>query len=135
MNLDNKIYGALKHLFSNRKDNLGNKICNDVNVIVEELKSQNMNQEELRALKSCYEATYQDSMGSLQIIVALLLSFAGIDVVSDLPIPTAIRFFAKLALLLLWLLYSCNKIQKLSKESASLRNHIMAVSILLIENK
>lgn len=135
MNSYNKIYSALKHPFSCRKDNLGDKMCNDVNVIVEELKSKNMNQEELRALKSCYEAAYQDSMGSMQIIVALFLSFAGIDIVSDLVILAEIRFIVKFVLFLLWFLYSCKKIQKLSKESASLRNHIMAVSILLIENK
>lgn len=131
----NKIYDALKHPFSNRKDNLGNKISNDVNAIVQELQNQNMNKEELTALKSCYETAYQDSMGSFQIIVALLLSFAGIDFVSDLSVLGEIRFIVKLALLLLWFLYSCYKIQKLSKESSSLRNHIMAVSILLTENK
>lgn len=134
MSIDNKIYAALKLPFANRKDNLGNQISNDVNAIVQELQNQNMNKEELTALKSCYETAYQDSMGSFQIIVALLLSFAGIDFVSDLSVLGEIRFIVKLALLL-WFLYSCYKIQKLSKESSSLRNHIMAVSILLTENK
>lgn len=135
MSIDNKIYAVLKLPFANRKDNLGDKICQDVDDIVQELKSKNMNQEELSALRSCYEAAYQDSMGSFQIIVVLLLSFAGIDFVSDLSVLGEIRFIVKLALLLLWFLYSCYKIQKLSKESSSLRNHIMAVSILLTENK
>lgn len=49
MNSDNKIYSALKHPFTNRKFNLGNKISNDVIVIVQELKSYNMNKEELTA--------------------------------------------------------------------------------------
>lgn len=135
MNLDSKIYSALKHPFSSRKDNLGDKICRDADDIVQELKSLNMNQEELTALKSCYETAYQDSMGSFQIIVTLLLSFAGIDFVSDLPILTEIRFIVKFVLLLVWFLYLCNKIRKLSKDNISLRNHIMAVSILLTENK
>lgn len=135
MSIDNKIYAALKLPFANRKDNLGNQISNDVNAIVQELRNQGMNKEELTALKSCYETAYQDSMGSFQIIVALLLSFAGIDFVSDLSVLGEIRFLVKFALLLLWFLYSCYKIQKLSKESSSLRNHIMAVSILLTENK
>lgn len=135
MHTDSKIYHVLKRPFSSRKDNLGNKISNNVNTIVQELQNQNMNKEELTALKSCYEAVYQDSMGSLQVIVSLLVFFAGIDIVSDLSVLGEIRFFVKLAFLLLWLLYSCYKIHKLSKESASLRNHIMAVSILLTENK
>lgn len=135
MNSDNDIYSALKHPFSSRKDNLGDKISNDVKVIVQELHNQNMSHEKLTALKSCYETVYQDSMGSFQIIVTLLLSFAGIDFVSDLFILTEIRFIIKFVLLLVWFLYSYNKIRKLSKENVSLRNHIMAVSILLIEDK
>lgn len=135
MNSDDKIYSALKHPFSNRKDNLGDKISNDVNSIVQELKSYNMNKEELTALKSCYETEYQDSMGSFQIIIALLTFFAGIDIVGDLPLLAEIRFLINFILLMGWLLYTYYKIQKLSKESASLRNHIMAVSILLTENK
>ena len=107
MNSDNKIYSALKRPFSNRKDSLDDKISNDVNSIVQELKSQNMSQKELSALKSCYETAYQDSMGSFQIIVTLLLSFAGIDFVSDLSILTEIRFFVKFVFLLVWFLYSC----------------------------
>lgn len=94
-----------------------------------------MSHEELIALKSCYETAYQDSMGSFQMIVTLLLFFAGIDFVSDLSILKEIHFVVKFVLLLVWFLYSCYKIQKLSRENASLRNHIMAVSILLIENR
>lgn len=133
MNSDNKIYSALKHPFTNRKFNLGNKISNDVIVIVQELKSYNMNKEELTALKSCYETAYQDSMGSLQIIITLVALFAGIDIFDDFPLFAEIQFLVKLILLVSWLLYTYYKMQKLSKENVSLRNHIMAVSILLTE--
>ncbi len=133
MNPDNKIYSALKHPFTNRKDNLGDKISKDVNKIVQELKRQNMNKEELVALKSCYEAAYQDSMGSLQIIAALLSLFAGIDVFGSLPLFAEVEFLAKFILFVCWFLYVYYKIQKLSKENVSLRNHIMSVSILLAE--
>lgn len=135
MSIDNKIYAVLKLPFANRKDNLGDKICQDVDDIVQELKSKNMNQEELSALRSCYEAAYQDSMGSLQIIVTLAALFAGTNVIGDFPLFAEIQFLVKLILLVGWLLYSYYKIHKLSKESASLRNHIMAVFILLTENK
>lgn len=135
MNSNNKIYCALKQPFINRKENLGDKISNDVRIIVQELKNQDMNKDELIALKSCYETSYQDSMGSFQIIVTLLAFFAGIDIFSDLPFCSEICFIMKLILFLFWLLYSYCKIKKLNKDNATLRNHIMAVSILLAKNE
>ena len=49
MHTDSKIYHVLKRPFSNRKDNLGDTISNNVDTIVQELQNQNMNKEELTA--------------------------------------------------------------------------------------
>lgn len=72
-------------------------------------------------------------MGSLQIIITLMALFAGIDIFGDFPLFAEIQFLVKLILLVSWLLYTYYKMQKLSKENVSLRNHIMVVSILLTE--
>ena len=134
MESDKKMYNALKHPFSYRKDNLGEIICNDVHAIVEGLKSLNLNQDELNSLKSCYETSYQDSIGSFQVIATLLAIFMGIDLFNDLSISAGIIILLKIILILVWLICICYRIQIQSKESASLRNHIMAVCILQIEN-
>jgi hypothetical protein len=52
---DNIIYRDLKLPFSNMKQS--DKIVRDVDAIVHKLKEQNMNKDELTALKSSYSST------------------------------------------------------------------------------
>lgn len=72
MDSNKKIYDALELAFASRKDDLGKTIIKAVEVNVQELRELDMNVEELTELRACYEACYEDSMGSLQAIIAKL---------------------------------------------------------------
>lgn len=134
MNLNN-IYSTLKLPFSNTKNKLVDRMSNDVDAIVQVLKNQNLSKEELIALKACYETAYQDSIESLGVIVVLFTFFASMDIVSNFSFFEEICLIVKFILLLFWLLYTYYKIKRLNKENISLRNYIMAVSILIAEYK
>ncbi len=130
-----KIYEALVLPFTYRRDDLKEKISRKVMSSVQELKRLELSEEELVALKSCYETEYQDSIGSLQVIVSLAGLVAGISIVDNLPLPELIGIFIKILLFVVWCVIFYFQINKIAEDNASLRNYIMAATILLEENK
>ena len=138
-NSSDKIYEALKLAFAKRTDDLGSKIANGVEDNVQKLRALDMTEKELVELRACYEACFQDSMGRLQGLIALLSAFITIylglkDVLVDLlnlPKEFTLCIFAIAALITVF--YAFFKIHKVNKDNAALRNYAMAVSVLLAE--
>lgn len=148
---DDKICEALKLALDKRTDNLGSKIAKGVKDNIQELRELDMTEAELKALKCCYETSYQDSKESLQSIIALM----GIDISKIAGIfaiePILEKIFREIFhcsdyILLLQLVFigiviclgmkirkRIVKIDMIPKDNASFRNYAMAVSVLLAE--
>lgn len=126
------IYNALRRPFTGSRSNIGSKISNSVQSIVQNLKKENMSKADLTALKECYEAMYSDSSQSLAAIITIFLGILSINFTFD-SLPTTPRIIINLACFIFCILYYNVKIHTITMENASLRNHIMAINILLAE--
>lgn len=127
------IYNALRRPFTGNRSNIGSKISNSVQAIVQDLKKENMSKADLTALKECYEAMYSDSSQSLTTIITIFFGILSFNFTFDSLLPTTPRIIINLACFISWALYSYAKICTVTKETSSLRNHIMAINILLAE--
>ena len=127
------IYNALRRPFTGSRSNIGSKISNSVQAIVQNLKKGNMSKADLTALKECYEAMYSDSSQSLTTIITIFLGILSFNFTLDSLLPTTPRIIINLACFIFCILYYNVKIRTITMENASLRNHIMAINILLAE--
>lgn len=129
----NKLLKIMQRSMDYNRKNLGTKVMQDVEDIIKKLKEQNLSKKELDALRTSYEALYQDSMGSLGAIVALFSLYLGTNIVQLLPIIDAIRNVVQGILIIAGLFCMYSVVNKVVKENIIYRNHIIAVSALIAE--
>lgn len=141
MDSNKKIYDALELAFASRKDDLGKTIIKAVEVNVQELRELDMNVEELTELRACYDACYEDSMGSLQAVIALAAFFVSLYfglkelLVKILNMSEAVVLGIIFIIVFLFCVYAFRKINKITNDITSFRNYKMASSILLAEKQ
>ncbi len=100
---------------------------------------ENGTKEERKALLGCYQAEYQDSMGSLANVIAMVAVEATLlSLMTGIMPDGCLGIWGDvimLGLAIAMFVYAYIRIRKISRENAKFRNGIMALEIMGTEKK